>query len=167
MQKPKSFPERPLHKHLEMDSSANIEDVLDVKIYLHQKGFYDIPDYGLTPYPDKQMFSAIRSYQKSRGLKVDGVIKADGETQQSMRKDNQIEKEELAAPQVKEPVISGTNIPDRSPHEQGWDTGPFDLNGPHFDPNMDPDILKIPRPDIGKSMPIYRDDFSPYGGRKI
>lgn len=59
---------------------ADGNDILNVKKALFRTGDYDIPDYGLTAYPDQQMFSAIKKFQKNNGLKVDGVIETDGET---------------------------------------------------------------------------------------
>lgn len=69
---PKTFPQRSLNESLEISSPADPQDVLDVKIYLYQKGLYDIPDYGLTPYPDTQMFAAIKDYQEK--YKIDPYI---------------------------------------------------------------------------------------------
>jgi hypothetical protein len=60
------------------------EDVLDVKRALSRMGLYRIPDYGLTPYADRETFEAIERYQKLRGLIVDGVIKPGGETEQHL-----------------------------------------------------------------------------------
>jgi hypothetical protein len=65
---------------LREDGRTNPDDVLKVKKALVSLGHYKIPDYGLTPYPDRKLFSAIKSYQKDSGLKVDGVIKPNGET---------------------------------------------------------------------------------------
>lgn len=108
-----TFPDRPLNKPLDINSPADPKDVFDVKSYLHKRGFYDIPNYGLTPYPDHALFEGIKNYQESRGLSVDGVMNVNGETQNSMR----IEKEILPPP-IK--MIPGTNIPDEGVPEQGW-----------------------------------------------
>jgi len=174
MRKSKSFPERPLNKPLEMNSAANPEDVLDVKIFLHQKGLYDIPDYGMPPYPDEKLFTAIKSYQKKKGLKVDGVMKANGETQETMRKDTEIEREELKPPPGMEETtpdrnIPGTNIPDKGvPDGSGWP----DPNGPNYDENanMDSNIIIGPRGDIILTTPELGQNLPsppryPRGGR--
>ena len=62
--------------------SANINktDVLNVKYALTKTGHYETPDYGLTQYPDKELFNAIERFQEDNDLKVDGTIKPDGET---------------------------------------------------------------------------------------
>ena len=43
-------------------------------------GYLKVPDFGLTPYPDKAMVDGVKSFQKDHGLKVDGVMKKDGPT---------------------------------------------------------------------------------------
>ncbi len=65
---------------LSRDSQSNPNDVLEIKNALYELGYYEIPSYGLTPYADKQMFSAIRKFQMDNHLVVDGVINPDGET---------------------------------------------------------------------------------------
>lgn len=165
----KKFPQRPLTKTLEFNSSVDPKDVLEVKIYLNQKGLYDIPNYGFTPYPDEQLFSAIKKYQKINGLKVDGIMKANGETQESMR----VESEELLPLSSSEPKISGTNIPDRGVPEQGWVNSPYYTSeGPDYEQNKDMDpaiVIKPPilvdpnMPEYGQ-LPINKAPF-PKGGR--
>ncbi len=118
------FPQKPLKQHLEINSPADPQDVLDVKLFLYQKGLYDVPEYGITPYPDEKLFNAIAKYQKKNNLKVDGVMKVNGETQERMRKNNEIEREELP-PVIKN--IPGTNIPDRSISEQGLEEESYEL----------------------------------------
>lgn len=109
----KTFPSRPLNKTLQRDASVDPVDVSEVKIFLQNIGLYEKPSYGMTPYPDEALFDGIKKYQSLRGLKVDGIIKVDGETQNQMR----IDREEL--PPLKK-MIPGTNIPDEGVPEQGW-----------------------------------------------
>jgi len=119
----KKFPQRRLHQNLEINSTVDEEDVLEVKEFLYKKGMYDLPDYGLTPYPDERLFESIKKYQKQHNLTVDGIMRVDGETQESMRKDGKIESEELPPPVQN---IPGTNIPDRSIPEQGLEPESYD-----------------------------------------
>ena len=56
------------------------QDVLAVKTALSQLGYYDVPNYGMTSYPDMAMFHGIKQLQQDLGLKEDGVIKPNGET---------------------------------------------------------------------------------------
>jgi Putative peptidoglycan binding domain len=73
---------------IRQDSAPNLDDVLKIKTALNSLGHYEIPDYGLTPYPDKKLFNAIKNYQKLSGLKVDGVINPDGETIRKINSDS-------------------------------------------------------------------------------
>ncbi len=81
---------------------AEGKDVLSIKKTLLITGHYTVPDYGLTPYPDKAMFNAVKEFQKDNGLKADGVITPDGETLQAL---NNLENE---APNSDEPLKSPT-----------------------------------------------------------
>jgi hypothetical protein len=65
---------------LGQDYNVEAQDFYKVKLALNKVGFYKTPEYGITPYPDIRMYQAIESYQKSKGIKSDGVIKPEGET---------------------------------------------------------------------------------------
>jgi len=56
------------------------DDVLKTKKALSGLGYYDEPDYGITPYPDTSLIRGIESFQRDHGLSPDGVMKPDGET---------------------------------------------------------------------------------------
>ena len=62
------------------DSSIKEKDVFVIKTALNSLGYYDEPDYGMTVYPDRQMFDSIKSFQKDNKLQIDGVINPGGET---------------------------------------------------------------------------------------
>ncbi len=59
-------------------------DVLNVKRALNRMGFYDVPDYGMTPYADRTMFDGIRRFQRAKGLRVDGVMERGRATERAM-----------------------------------------------------------------------------------
>ncbi len=71
-----------------IDRSSNVQpsDVLTIKRALGEIGFYDTPSQGITPFPDEEMFSAIKRYQRVRGLTVDGIIKPGGETEEDLNR---------------------------------------------------------------------------------
>jgi murein L,D-transpeptidase YcbB/YkuD len=73
-----------IKKTLQQDGSNDPDDVLAIKKALNGTGHYKTPDYGITPYPDRSLFDAIKKYQKDWDLKVDGVMYPDGETIQSL-----------------------------------------------------------------------------------
>lgn len=68
------------------ETTADIEpdDVLSVKQKLKGLGYYKEPEWGMTKFTDNQMFDGIRSFQNDRKLKIDGVMKPDGETQNAV-----------------------------------------------------------------------------------
>jgi len=43
--------------------NTNPDDVWVVKKSLTRSGFYKTPDYGMTPYPDEELFAGIRKFQ--------------------------------------------------------------------------------------------------------
>lgn len=63
---------------------ARPADVLNVKRALNRMGFYDVPDYGMTPYADRTMFDGIRRFQRANGLRVDGVMQRGHATERAM-----------------------------------------------------------------------------------
>lgn len=82
-----------IKKTLQRNSSADLADVYAIKKALVRTGHYQIPSYGLTPYPDESLFRAIEIFQKDKGLKVDGVIKPLGKTISSINEE--LEEEDI------------------------------------------------------------------------
>ena len=68
----------------------NPDDILAVKRGLNLVGYYEKPSYGITEYPDAEIFKSIKAYQKDRKLKIDGIINPDGETIRQINKDVRI-----------------------------------------------------------------------------
>jgi peptidoglycan hydrolase-like protein with peptidoglycan-binding domain len=62
------------------ENNMDLEDTLNAKKALQNLGHYTVPDFGLTPYPDKPMINGIKSFQRQHGLKVDGIMKPKGPT---------------------------------------------------------------------------------------
>lgn len=62
------------------DSVMDRDDVLSTKRALNGLGYFEAPDYGLTPYPDAPMIDAVKGFQRRHKLRVDGVMKPDGPT---------------------------------------------------------------------------------------
>jgi len=60
------------------------DDVLKTKVALRDLGHMKKPDYGLTPFPDQPMIDGIRDFQRSHGLKPDGVAKPGGPTERRL-----------------------------------------------------------------------------------
>ena len=66
---------------LSANSNTIPTDVLAAKAFLQDQGFYEAPEWGVTDFPDRALFSAIKAFQKSKGLRVDGVMRPEGETE--------------------------------------------------------------------------------------
>jgi len=60
------------------------EDAVAAKTALAEIGHYQIPDFGVTPYPDGTLFEGVRKFQREQGLKVDGLMNPDGPTAQRL-----------------------------------------------------------------------------------
>jgi|GEM_PF-3496842 len=71
-------------KPLAANASAAPLDVVKMKSALCTLGHYDAPEWGLSQFPDVALFDAIKAFQKSQGLKADGAIKPDGETEAAL-----------------------------------------------------------------------------------
>jgi len=71
------------------ESRANPDDVWVTKQNLKLRGYYSEPEYGMTEYPDNRLFDAIRSYQRDNNLRVDGIMKPDGETERQLLEGDQ------------------------------------------------------------------------------
>ena len=61
--------------------NTNPDDVWVTKHNLRNRGYYQEPAYGMTEYPDQQLFDSIKRYQGDNRLRVDGIMKPDGETE--------------------------------------------------------------------------------------
>ncbi|MGD9637961.1 MAG: polymorphic toxin type 44 domain-containing protein [Alphaproteobacteria bacterium] len=79
-----------LNDYISSNSSVNNDDVLNVKKVLVKAGHYEPNSRAgesvsnLSGYPDETFFNAIKSFQKDKGLLVDGVMKKGGETESAL-----------------------------------------------------------------------------------
>lgn len=71
-----------------VDSASSVDerDTLQTKSALGELGYYKLPRYGMTSFPDEPMFDGIRAYQRANNLRIDGVMKPGGETQTSLNR---------------------------------------------------------------------------------
>jgi hypothetical protein len=86
------------------------DDILRTKFALKDIGYYDEPEYGMTPYSDERMFDSIKKFQKDKGLEVDGVMYPQGETAATIGK-------MIAEPWRPKPQVPGT--PNTDPIDPG------------------------------------------------
>lgn len=62
------------------------DDVWMLKHALQKQGLYPESRHGIAPYPDSDLFAAVKKYQAQNGLRVDGVVKPGGETERKLQK---------------------------------------------------------------------------------
>jgi hypothetical protein len=73
-----------LREPLRADASVNLDDALDAKKALRRLGDFETPEYGLTPYPDRPLFDAVRRFQRREGLVEDGIMNPGGPTEAAL-----------------------------------------------------------------------------------
>jgi peptidoglycan hydrolase-like protein with peptidoglycan-binding domain len=69
------------------NSSSHENDIANIRSALTVLGYYDDTSTGLNGYTDENIFTSIKSYQADRKLKVDGILKPEGETHETLKKD--------------------------------------------------------------------------------
>lgn len=62
------------------------DDVLGAKGTLNQLGYYEVPSFGFTGYPDTPLFEGVERFQKDKGLQIDGIVKPNGPTERAMQR---------------------------------------------------------------------------------
>jgi len=62
-------------------SNMKADDVFKTKSALNAVGSYEVPDFGITEIPDTNMIDGLKKFQANNGLKVDGVMKPGGPTE--------------------------------------------------------------------------------------
>jgi len=78
-----------LKNTLGLTYNVDPDDVWVTKHNLKRKGYYSAPQYGMSEYPDHQLFDAIKNYQRDNKLRVDGIMQPDGETERRLLNDDQ------------------------------------------------------------------------------
>ncbi len=69
---------------LASSARADLSDSLRTKKALRRLGYYDTPDYGLTPYPDRPLFDGLSSLQNDIGLMRTGEMRPGDDTERSI-----------------------------------------------------------------------------------
>lgn len=67
---------KPIGEAFNMD----LDDSLNTKKALVDLGHMEVPQHGLTEFPDRPMIDGVKSFQRDQNLQVDGVMKPDGPT---------------------------------------------------------------------------------------
>lgn len=114
---------RPFRLKRPIDPNANmdLDDVLATKRALVDLGFMKLPDYGLTPHPDRPMIEGIKVFQSRHGLRVDGVMTPDGPTVKRLNESMAARRQEIGQPSKAQPTVLGLTD----------EVGPQGKNKPH------------------------------------
>lgn len=75
-----------VRKTLSRSVNVDPDDVLKLKSTLSGLGHYKVPKWGITPYPDQDLFRGVEGFQKKNKLKIDGVLKPGGPTEKKLNK---------------------------------------------------------------------------------
>ncbi len=140
-----------------IDRAAQIDerDTLSTKSALRSLGYYQPPSYGITPYPDVQLFDGIQAYQRKNKLRVDGVMKPGGETESMMNQHlaggTRDEKDKLPNADGKTPIIKPPKVDPNMPIYKD----PIPPEGAYTDPYIDEHgnlILEGYNPNLNKPI---------------
>jgi len=58
---------------------------MKTKIALRRLGYYKTPGFGMTPYPDAQLFDAVSDLQRDKGLRRTGEVRPGDDTDKAIR----------------------------------------------------------------------------------
>ncbi len=145
-----------------VDSASHIDerDALQTKGALKKRGYYKTPRYGMTQYPDEQMFDGIWSYQRANMLQVDGVMKPGGETERTIKRGL----EASTGHNDEKPQPSGSNMPVFEP--PNIDKNMPILNKPFLPKPKDEGGI-YSRPGVDEDGNIILDGKNPKTGKPI
>ncbi len=79
------------------NANTDANDAVAVKPALSILDLFQVPGWGVTPWPDEPMFEGIERFQIDSGLDPDGVIKPDGKTERAFDNRLRARFEKLAA----------------------------------------------------------------------
>jgi len=111
-----------LNDTLHPDAGNGPDDTLKAKQVLEQLGYYEVPDYDMTPYPDFAMFDAIRNFQRDIGLSDDGVIKPYSQTETLINEVLSYSMRDGAKPSAGGPGGPGGQVHVKAYEQHGGDT---------------------------------------------
>lgn len=70
---------------LAANTHVDLDDAIKTKIALQRLGYYKAPGYGMTPYPDAQLFDAVSNLQRDKGMRATGEVRPGEDTEKAIR----------------------------------------------------------------------------------
>lgn len=127
----------------------NEDDVMRIKSALNKVGYFKGFDHPPEPhgYITKEMNDSIKSFQKSNGLKVDGILYPNGETELALQTKNADNNQMLGIPngKVESERLPPLDLPELKNPEEGTAEGQVIKRNDKWREEMDPKILIDPR----------------------
>ncbi len=74
-----------LEQSIARDRNVQLHDQRKLKFALTALGYHDDTKEGLSPYSSNQFFDGIKKFQKDNKLKVDGLVRPEGETHKAIK----------------------------------------------------------------------------------
>lgn len=72
---------------LASNTNVELDDSLTTKEALRRLGYYKTPSYGMTPYPDGQLFDALSNFQRDRGIRRTADMRPGDATEMVIRQE--------------------------------------------------------------------------------
>lgn len=69
---------------LASNTNVDLDDSMKTKITLRRLGYYKMPSYGMTSYPDAQLFDAVSDLQADNGIRRIGEIRPGDDTEKAI-----------------------------------------------------------------------------------
>ena len=70
---------------LASNTNVDLDDSMKTKLALRRLGYYKTPSYGLTTYPDTQLFVAVGDLQADKGMRRTAEIRPGDDTEKAIR----------------------------------------------------------------------------------
>jgi len=70
---------------LASNTNVDLDDSMKTKIALRRLGYYKTPSYGMTPYPDAQLFEAVSDLQRDKGIPRTGEMRPGDDAEKAIQ----------------------------------------------------------------------------------
>lgn len=70
---------------LASNTNVDPDDSIKTKEALRRLGYYNTPSYGMTPYPDRELFTAVADLQRDSGIPPTGEMRPGDDTEKAVR----------------------------------------------------------------------------------
>jgi len=143
--------------------SVDGDDILRTKKALHQLGHFEEKEF-VNPYADARMIDGLKSFQRSRGLAPDGVMKPDGPTAKALGDALDRGRDRRGYVAEQKPKPRSRHVISESPVEH-WGR-PDLLSPPRERPIKKPEGVQVASSVLGKDALDMATDGAKFLGRR-